>query len=120
MMATTATRRARPSPSTNAERAVAARRDPAADGSAPATWRAPARPLVASTCAPGDSPASAGPSEVVNRVDTSEPSTATPRAPPSSRIVSLTADPTPALPDGTLLMMNVVRGGIVNDIPLTI
>src|SRR5918997_6059563 len=41
-----------------------------------------------------------------------EPSTATPRAAPISRVVSLTADPTPALAGGSDPMIDSVAGGI--------
>ena len=41
------------------------------------------------------------------------PITATPRAPPSSRVVSLTADPTPCLPMGSDDRMDAVEDGIV-------
>ncbi|MEZ5137591.1 MAG: hypothetical protein R2711_02065 [Acidimicrobiales bacterium] len=49
---------------------------------------------------------------------TSEPSTATPRAPPSSRVVSFMAEPTPALPSGTELMMSVVSGVMTVAMPM--
>ena len=45
------------------------------------------------------------------------PKTAMPSAPPSSRVVSLTAEATPALAIGTALMMLVVAGAAVIDIP---
>src|SRR3954447_26953643 len=40
-----------------------------------------------------------------------------PRAPPTSRVVSLTADPTPALAWGTALMMLPVAGAAVRLMP---
>ena len=45
------------------------------------------------------------------------PSTAMPRAPPSSLVVSLTAEPTPALAWGTALMMLPVAGALVMPMP---
>ena len=45
------------------------------------------------------------------------PSTATPKAPPSSRVVSLTADPTPCLPIGKDDRMDAVDDGIVIAMP---
>ena len=45
------------------------------------------------------------------------PSTAMPSAPPSSRVVSLTAEPTPALLSGTDDMIAPVAGGIVSAMP---
>ncbi len=41
-----------------------------------------------------------------------EPITATPRAPPTCRVTSLMADPTPALASGTALMTDSVAGAI--------
>ena len=45
------------------------------------------------------------------------PSTATPKAPPSSRVVSLTAEPTPCLPIGSDDRMDAVDDGMVIAIP---
>ena len=45
------------------------------------------------------------------------PSTATPRAPPSSRVVSLIAEPTPALSSGTEPMIAPVAGAIARLMP---
>ena len=45
------------------------------------------------------------------------PSTATPSAPPSSRVVSLTAEPTPCLPIGSDERMEAVDDGIVSAMP---
>ena len=42
------------------------------------------------------------------------PTTATPRVPPSSRVVSLTAEPTPALSADSEPMMASVAGAVVN------
>ena len=42
---------------------------------------------------------------------------ATPRAPPSSRVVSFMAEPTPALPSGTDDMIRVVSGVMVVAMP---
>ena len=42
---------------------------------------------------------------------------ATPIAPPTWRVVSFTADPTPALPSGNELMIDSVAGAIVSDMP---
>ena len=64
-----------------------------------------------------DSPAATDPSEVTYWEVTTEPRTATPRAPPSSRVVSFMAEPTPALPSGTDTMMRVVSGVIVSAMP---
>src|SRR4051794_39592370 len=49
--------------------------------------------------------------------DTMLPRMAMPSAPPSSRVVSLTAEPTPALLSGTDDMIAPVAGGIVNAMP---
>ena len=46
-----------------------------------------------------------------------EPSTATPRAPPTCRIVLLTADPTPAFSRGSVDMIDSVDGGITLAMP---
>ena len=40
-----------------------------------------------------------------------------PSAPPSSRVVSLTAEPTPALSSGTVLMISLVAGAAVMLMP---
>ncbi len=53
-------------------------------------------------------------------VVTIEPSTATPRAPPSSRVVSLVAEPMPARSGGTDVMIIAVNGLIVTDMPAII
>src|SRR5690606_40389890 len=45
------------------------------------------------------------------------PRTAMPSAPPTSRVVSFTAEPTPALSSGSELMMAAVAGAIVLAIP---
>src|SRR6478736_2232186 len=44
--------------------------------------------------------------------------TATPRAPPTCRVVSLTAEPTPALPSGTEPIIDSVAGAMVSAMPL--
>ena len=43
--------------------------------------------------------------------------TATPSVPPSSRVESLTADPTPALPSDTAPMIESVAGADVRPMP---
>ena len=48
---------------------------------------------------------------------TTEPRTATPSAPPSSRVVSFIAEPTPARPSGTDDMISVVSGVMVMAMP---
>src|SRR5689334_6312990 len=48
------------------------------------------------------------------------PNTATPSAPPSSRVVSFIAEPTPARSRGTPDMIALVNGAIATDIPATI
>ena len=45
------------------------------------------------------------------------PMIATPSAPPTWRVVSLTADPTPAFARGTELMIDSVAGAIVSPMP---
>ena len=45
------------------------------------------------------------------------PSTATPSAPPSSRVVSFTAEPTPALCNGSDCMIAPVDGAVVMPMP---
>ena len=45
------------------------------------------------------------------------PSTATPSAPPTWRVVSFMAEPTPALASGTELMMAPVAGADVTAMP---
>ena len=47
----------------------------------------------------------------------SEPSTATPSAPPSSRVVSFVAEPMPARSRGTAAISCVVIGVIVSAMP---
>src|SRR5690606_19035025 len=49
---------------------------------------------------------------------TSDPSTATPSAPPSSRVVSFMAEPTPALDTGTAAMISVVSGVMARATPV--
>ena len=49
---------------------------------------------------------------------TIEPSTATPSAPPSSRVVSFIAEPTPARPSGTDDMISDVSGVIEIAMPV--
>ena len=46
--------------------------------------------------------------------------TATPSAPPTWRVVSFTAEPTPALPSGSEPMIDSVAGAIVSAMPLAI
>ena len=46
------------------------------------------------------------------------PSTATPRVPPSNRVASLTAEPTPALAFGTTPMIASVAGALVRPMPV--
>ena len=46
--------------------------------------------------------------------------TATPSAPPTWRVVSFTAEPTPALPSGNEPMIDSVAGAIVSAMPLAI
>src|SRR5947207_581415 len=46
------------------------------------------------------------------------PITATPRVPPSRRVASLTADPTPALAFGTTPIIASVAGALVRPIPV--
>ena len=61
-------------------------------------------------------------SAVVSRAAYSEayrlPITATPSVPPSSRVASLTAEPTPAFALGTTPMMASVAGALVRPIPV--
>ena len=45
------------------------------------------------------------------------PSTATPRAPPSSRVVSFMAEPTPARLVGTATMIDAVNGDMARAMP---
>jgi len=52
----------------------------------------------------------------VYAVAMSEPMTATPSAPPTWRVTSLIADPTPALASGTALMTDAVAGAIAKPI----
>ena len=44
--------------------------------------------------------------------------TATPSAPPTWRVVSFTADPTPALPSGSEPMIDSVAGAMTSAMPL--
>ena len=46
-----------------------------------------------------------------------DPMTATPSAPPTWRVVSLIAEPTPARPRGTAPMIDAVAGAIVSPMP---
>ena len=77
------------------------------------------------TAAPTDSPAASATSggrPVRSNPDrycdaTMLPSTAMPSAPPNSRVVSLTADPMPALLSGTDDMIAPVAGAIVTAMP---
>ncbi len=53
-------------------------------------------------------------------LDTTLPMTATPRAPPTCRVVSLTADPTPAFSRGSEPITDSVAGAIVMPMPTAI
>src|SRR5256885_4330191 len=57
-------------------------------------------------------PFSADDIELANRDDISDPSTATPMAPPICRVVSLTAEPTPAFALGNEPMIESVAGAM--------
>src|SRR5437764_3296867 len=63
------------------------------------------------------SPATDALNEDRKRDATRLPSTATPTAPPSSRVVSFTAEPTPALCSGSERMMAPVDGAVVMPMP---
>ena len=52
------------------------------------------------------------------REEKSEPTTATPRVPPSSRVASLTADPTPARAGGSTRMIDSVAGVVTRPMPV--
>ena len=56
-------------------------------------------------------------SRVAKTLANTDPITATPRVPPSSRVVSFTADPTPALSGGSAPMMDSVAGLVVSPSP---
>jgi hypothetical protein len=53
----------------------------------------------------------------VQRGEESEPITATPRVPPSSRVASLTAEPTPARAGGSTCMIDSVAGVVMRPRP---
>ena len=58
----------------------------------------------------GSRPSSSSTSRAPYTEEKSEPTTATPRVPPSSRVASLTADPTPARAGGRTCMIDSVAG----------
>ena len=57
-------------------------------------------------------------SRLANRDAYTLPIIATPRVPPSSRVASFTAEPTPAFALGTTSMIASVAGALVNPIPV--
>src|SRR5882672_8101460 len=117
---TAPTRPARWNPSTKARSAVRARAAPAARGRLSATCNAPARDDWAVNRAAG-ARACTGPwSPLAYREAARLPSTATPRAAPSSRVVSFIADPAPARRGGTADMIEEVIGDIESAMPPTI
>ena len=62
-------------------------------------------------------PLIASPNDERKWLATRLPSTATPSAPPSSRLVSFTAEPTPALCNGSDRMIAPVEGAVVKPMP---
>src|SRR5581483_6265937 len=107
-------------PWTKAALAPAARAEPAAPGRVAATPSAPPTDDRTAARAGAGSAATDAGRALVNFEASRLPSTATPRAPPSSRVVSLTADPTPALRSGIDAMIPVVDGAIDRPIPAPI
>ena len=104
-------------PVRKASRACATSSAPA-EGSRPAaTCSAPARPESAIERAASGSPASAGSMALWYCDSTRLPRTATPSAPPSSRVVSFMAEPTPAREGGTADMIEPVKGAMVRAMP---
>ena len=89
--------------------------------STPPTWaptiEAPAiEPVAASSCA-GVSPASAEPSPDAYSDAVIEPTTATPRTPPTSRAALFIAAPVEACACGTQLMRSSVAGAMTKPMP---
>ncbi len=103
--------------STNACRAVVSRNVPASPPICAATADAPASEsrtaFAAASGSPATGPAIAAPYEPANRL----PSTAMPSAPPTSRVVSLTADPTPNWSGGSEPMIASVAGVMARPMP---
>ena len=100
--------------STKLVRATAAISAPLAPPVAAAARSASARECVASV---REHPAAALSMELRNCEATRLPITATPSAPPSSRVVSFTAEPTPALCSGSERMIAPVDGAVVMPMP---
>jgi hypothetical protein len=84
-----------------------------------ATSSAEASDDCTAACAGAGNPATLDPSAALYRDAAMLPSTATPRAAPSSRVASFMADPAPARRGGTADMIAAVIGDIVNAIPDT-
>ena len=97
--------------------APAASGPPTAGGREWATPRAPPSDDWTAARADAGSAATDAGRAAVNFDASRLPSTATPSAPPSSRVVSLTAEPTPALRSGSDAMIPVVDGAIDRPIP---
>src|SRR5438309_850 len=110
---------ARWNPETKERSAVRARATPAARGRLPATCSAPAsddRAVARAAGARARSPER----PLAYREAARLPSTATPRAAPSSRVVSFIAEPAPARRGGTADMIEAVMGEIDSAMPPTI
>ena len=77
----------------------------------------PTDPRAASRVAGSSRPSSSSTSLAPYSEEKSEPTTATPRVPPSSRVASLTAEPTPARAGGSTCMIDSVAGVLTSPRP---
>src|SRR5712691_72124 len=86
------------------------------------TLAGPGRAAAACSPAPNDAVAACADAGKSARYSdaTTLPMTATPNAPPSSRVVSLTAEPTPALFSGSETMMAPVEGAVTMPMPAAV
>ena len=78
---------------------------------------APTESCAVVSAEPGSAP-SAPPARCAAQIElNTEPTTATPRVPPSSRVASLTADPTPARAGGSTSRIDSVAGLEISPMP---
>ena len=86
--------------------------------SRPATdWATPTESCARVTTDPGSAPKAPDARCAPNTEEKIEPTTATPRVPPASRVASLTADPTPARAGGSTSRIDSVAGVEISPMP---
>ncbi len=89
---------------------TAGARSPMADATATPSW-------AAASCSGGRLPVSSSASRSAYTLENTDPMTATPRVPPSSRVASLTAEPTPARAGGSTCRIDSVAGVLTRPRP---